>query len=73
MVPATQDDSGASDVGKLGFTKGMVIQELGWDEDTDDDLRADIEEAGIAVLPGRAGSRYSSYWTMALGTPRRMR
>ncbi|UQE77081.1 DUF3052 domain-containing protein [Gordonia sp. PP30] len=22
----------------------MVIQELGWDEDTDDDLRADIED-----------------------------
>ena len=23
----------------------MVVQELGWDEDTDDDLRADIEDA----------------------------
>ncbi|GAA1891488.1 MAG: DUF3052 domain-containing protein [Williamsia herbipolensis] len=28
----------------LGFSSGMVVQELGWDEDTDDDLRADIEE-----------------------------
>ncbi|MEV6280382.1 MULTISPECIES: DUF3052 domain-containing protein [unclassified Nocardia] len=30
---------------KLGITHGMVVQELGWDEDTDDDLRADVEEA----------------------------
>ena len=44
MVPATEGDNGAGDVGKLGFTKDMVIQELGWDEDTDDDLRADIED-----------------------------
>jgi len=30
---------------KLGFTKGMVVQEIGWDEDTDDDLRIEIEDA----------------------------
>ncbi len=29
---------------KLGFAPGMVVQELGWDSDTDDDLRADIED-----------------------------
>ncbi|MBT0565351.1 DUF3052 domain-containing protein [Williamsia sp. CHRR-6] len=29
---------------KLGFASGMVVQELGWDDDTDDDLRADIED-----------------------------
>ena len=29
---------------KLGITHGMVVQELGWDEDTDDDLRADVED-----------------------------
>lgn len=40
MVATTEDGN----VGKLGFAKGMVIQELGWDEDTDDDLRADIED-----------------------------
>lgn len=39
---ATTDDS---NVGKLGFTRGMVVQELGWDDDTDDDLRVDIEDA----------------------------
>src|SRR3546814_20501020 len=30
---------------RLGFTPGMVIQELGWDEDTDDGLRLGIEDA----------------------------
>ncbi|WP_425490347.1 DUF3052 domain-containing protein [Nocardioides daedukensis] len=30
---------------RLGFTPGMVIQELGWDEDTDDGLRLEIEDA----------------------------
>jgi hypothetical protein len=30
---------------KLGITHGLVVQELGWDEDVDDDLRADVEDA----------------------------
>ena len=30
---------------KLGITRDLVVQELGWDEDTDDDLRADVEDA----------------------------
>lgn len=29
---------------KLGIAHGMAVQELGWDEDTEDSLRADIEE-----------------------------
>ncbi|MDO5102807.1 MAG: CAP domain-containing protein [Lautropia sp.] len=33
-------------------------------------MRADIEEIGLAVVPGYPQSRYRSYWTMALGTPR---
>jgi len=32
-------------VDRLGFTPGMVVQELGWDEDTDDALRIAIEDA----------------------------
>ncbi|MFT3900413.1 MAG: DUF3052 domain-containing protein [Gordonia sp. (in: high G+C Gram-positive bacteria)] len=39
MVAA--DGAGAQ---KLGLSKGQVVQELGWDDDTDDDLRADIED-----------------------------
>lgn len=30
---------------QLGFKRGMVIQELGWDNDTDDELRVAIEDA----------------------------
>jgi hypothetical protein len=30
---------------KLGLESGTLVQEVGWDEDTDDDLRADIEDA----------------------------
>ena len=29
---------------RLGIKPGMVVQELGWDEDADEDLRAAIEE-----------------------------
>ena len=28
----------------MGFKSGMVVQELGWDNDTDDELRAAIED-----------------------------
>lgn len=37
----TQTDPAA----RLGFTQGMVVQELGWDDDTDDSLRMAIEDA----------------------------
>jgi hypothetical protein len=30
---------------KLGIEKNQIVQELGWDEDTDDDIRADVEDA----------------------------
>ncbi|MDR1768988.1 MAG: DUF3052 domain-containing protein [Propionibacteriaceae bacterium] len=29
----------------MGLRPGAVVQELGWDEDTDDELRLDIQEA----------------------------
>lgn len=35
---------------RLGIEKDHAIQELGWDEDTDDDIRADIEEASGGEL-----------------------
>ncbi|GAA3011737.1 DUF3052 domain-containing protein [Actinokineospora diospyrosa] len=38
-------DAGNADVAdKLGIEAGNVVQELGWDEDVDDDLRAAVEE-----------------------------
>jgi hypothetical protein len=33
-----------NDAEKLGITHGMVVQELGWDNDVDDDLRAVLEQ-----------------------------
>lgn len=41
MVAAADDRNYAH---KLGITHDMVVQELGWDEDTDEDLRASVEE-----------------------------
>jgi hypothetical protein len=35
---------------RLGFTKGLVVQELGWDSDTDDQVRVAIEDAIDADL-----------------------
>ncbi len=29
---------------RMGFTSGAVVQEIGWDEDVDDDLRVQIED-----------------------------
>ena len=36
---------GEGPAARLGLTPGMVVQELGWDSDTDDDLRVAIEDA----------------------------
>ncbi|MDT9595038.1 DUF3052 domain-containing protein [Nocardioides zeae] len=47
---STQTVGAAGAADRLGLTKGMVVQELGWDEDTDDELRAAVEEALDADL-----------------------
>ena len=39
----TSGDS-RTDADKLGIDHGMVVQELGWDDDVDDDIRAAVEE-----------------------------
>lgn len=40
-----QEGTATQTVGsRLGFTSGMVVQELGWDEDVDDELRVHIED-----------------------------
>lgn len=42
---------------KLGLQTGMVVQELGWDEDVDDDVRRQIEDAIDAdMVDGDDGS-----------------
>jgi hypothetical protein len=44
-VSATADDADDSrhPAGRLGLRPGQVVQELGWDEDCDDELRTSVE------------------------------
>ena len=42
---AAGTDSGPNYAQILGIHKDQIVQELGWDEDSDDDIRADVEEA----------------------------
>ncbi len=38
------DQDGEATLGRrLGFTDGQIVQELGWDEDTDDGVREQVE------------------------------
>jgi hypothetical protein len=43
-------DDASSYARKLGIQQGQVVQEWGWDEDTDDDIRADVEDASGGEL-----------------------
>lgn len=36
--------AGAATLGKLGFAPGQIVQEFGYDDDVDDDLRYAIED-----------------------------
>jgi hypothetical protein len=38
-------ESGRNYAQRLGINHDQIVQELGWDEDCDDDIRADVEEA----------------------------
>jgi hypothetical protein len=42
---STQTGTAANPADRLGLKPGMVVQELGWDNDTDDELRVAIEDA----------------------------
>jgi hypothetical protein len=56
-VSATAGDAAQKGVGsRLGLKPDMVVQELGWDEDVDEDLRAAIEElTGSALVDDEHG------------------
>ena len=44
-MSATSGDADTKNAGaRMGFGPGSVVQELGWDEDVDDDLRMQIED-----------------------------
>ncbi|WP_121258545.1 DUF3052 domain-containing protein [Nocardioides ferulae] len=42
---STQTGPTTGPAARLGLKPGVVVQELGWDQDSDDDLRVAIEEA----------------------------
>lgn len=42
---STNTEAAAGPAARLGLTRGMVVQEFGWDSDTDDELRVAIEDA----------------------------
>ncbi|MGI8887396.1 MAG: DUF3052 domain-containing protein, partial [Nocardioidaceae bacterium] len=44
-VSATAGNADQGPASRFGFVPGMVVQELGWDEDIDEALRASIEAA----------------------------
>jgi hypothetical protein len=53
---AGHSDRSAGPAARLGLRPGQVVQELGWDEDCDDDLRADIEDlTGHELIDDQAG------------------
>ncbi len=54
-MSTTADHAGGSQAlaGRLALKAGQVVQELGWDEDCDDDLRASIEAVtGTELVDG---------------------
>src|SRR4028119_1564398 len=55
-VNATAGGADSGLVSRFGFLPGMVVQELGWDEDIDESLRSAIEAAiGSALVDDRYG------------------
>ena len=55
-MSATADNAANGPVSRFGFQSGMVVQELGWDEDIDEGLRAAIETAvGGELVDDRYG------------------
>jgi hypothetical protein len=55
-VSATAGNADTGLVSRFGFQPGMVVQELGWDEDIDESVRAAIESTvGSALVDDRYG------------------
>jgi hypothetical protein len=52
VVTAGADGSAARRglAGKFGLQSGQTVQELGWDDDTDEELRTEIEEAAGGAM-----------------------
>jgi hypothetical protein len=56
FVTSTAGGAAAGLAGRFGFQPGMVVQELGWDDDIDDDIRSAIESiTGSEMVDGDHG------------------
>jgi len=44
VVAATGDSDKSDLAGKLGIEPGMIVQELGWDSDVDEEVRSAVED-----------------------------
>lgn len=44
MVAATGDSDKSDLAGRLGIEPGMIVQELGWDSDVDEEVRSAVED-----------------------------
>lgn len=44
MSSTARPEGASSAVSRLGFKPGQIVQELGWDEDVDENLRQEIED-----------------------------
>ncbi|WP_129336225.1 DUF3052 domain-containing protein [Cellulomonas endophytica] len=50
-MASTADGSGTGAGSRLGFTEGQVVQELGYDDDVDAALRADLQDgSGVELV-----------------------
>ncbi len=55
-MSATADDAANGPASRFGLKPGMVVQELGWDDDVDKDLRSGIEAVlGSALVDDEYG------------------
>ncbi len=45
MESPDESAAGQVEIDQLGLTEGMVVQELGWDDDVDQELRDDVMDA----------------------------
>lgn len=55
-MSATAGNADTGLVSRFGFQPGMVVQELGWDEDIDESVRSAIESTvGTALVDDRYG------------------
>ncbi len=56
MTSTAGDAGSGSPAARLGFKPEMVVQELGWDDDVDDELRREIEDLlGAEMVDGDVG------------------